>query len=244
MTVTAPDGTVYSCTFIVHVRGPGLRVELCWDTTGSADIDLHLHRNGTTTPWFTDDGSSSGNINPDDCYYANCKAGSFLPCPFPPPFCAGWGAGSPDWGYASSPLSECSGGPEGPTWATVGSCHNPRLDVDNISTVGIPENINLDNPLDGETFRTMVHHYGGSVTTHPMVNIYCGGTLTATYGAAPDLVSGFTGGGGFANGPMWRVADATVTVVGGVTTGCDVTALHPPGMPTEYWVTTGTMTSY
>ncbi len=246
MTVTAPDGTVYTCVFIVHVRGPGFRVELCWDTTGSADIDLHVHRSGTTTPWFTESGGSSGAINADDCYYINCRASDFTPCPLPPAFCGGWGAGAPDWGYANTALAECSGTPDGATWATIGSCHNPRLDIDNIATAGIPENINVDDPADGDTFRTMVHHYGGSVTTHPMVNFYCGGTLMATYGAAPDLVGGFTGGGGYANGPMWRVADVTVDVdpATGVTIGCDVTALHPPGMPSGYWVTTGTMTSY
>jgi hypothetical protein len=229
MTVTAPDGTTYTCTFIVHVVGPGLRVELCWDTTGDADIDLHLHRAGTTTNWF---GSISA-PNADDCSYLNCRASDFL-----------FGFDAAEWGYADTALAECSGTSDGATWSLYGGCHNPRLDIDNISTEGIPENINVDNPNDGQTFRPMVHYYGGSIVTHPMVNIYCGGVLTATYGAAPDLVPSFNSGGGFGSGPMWRVADVTVHVTGGVTTGCDVTALHPMGSTTGYLVTTGSDTSY
>ena len=29
------------------------------------------------------------------------------------------------------------------------------------------------------------------LAVHPMVNVYCGGRLAATYGGAPDLVPGF-----------------------------------------------------
>lgn len=241
MTVTAPDGTVYTCTFIVHVRGPGLRVELCWDTTGDTDIDLHVHKPGTTTPWFTTTAGGS-DINSDDCYYYNCKADSFV-CPLPPAFCGGWTppAYAAEWGYANSPVAECSGSPSGPEWTMAGYCHNPRLDVDNITTAGIPENINVDNPANGQTFRVMVHFYGpngSGPTTHPMVNVYCGGTLLGTYGAAPDLVTGFNAGGGFGEGPMWRVVDAQTVVDGsGTTTGCNLTPLHPPGTSDGYWVT-------
>lgn len=248
VTMTLPDGTVYTCTFIVHIGGPGLRVELCWDTTGDADIDLHLHRATTTTNFFTT-GAGGTNVNPDDCYYYNCKAGTYI-CPLPGPFCGGWTppAYAAEWGYTNSPISECAGGPEGSTWMMGpmgGFCHNPRLDIDNIDTVGIPENINVDNPNDGETFRPMVHYYGGSVVTHPLVNIYCGGTLTATYGAAPDLVPSFNAGPGFGMGPMWRVADITVAVdATGTTTGCAVDPLHPEGMASGYRVGTDNNRSY
>ena len=227
LTIVTVAGDVLECTFIVHIAGPGLRVELCWDTTGSADIDLHLHNSGTTTPWFTTELTGS-NVNPDDCYYRNCQASI--------------SASRVDWGpaYTTSPLSECQNGPDGPQWVSYGSCHNPRLDVDNIGTPGIPENINVDNPLDGATYRTMVHHYSGNITTHPLVNIYCGGTLLGTYGQAPDLVPGFTMGGSFGGGPMWRVVDITTHVdASGVTTDCTLTPLHPPGMISGYWVTNG-----
>ncbi|MBN2361694.1 MAG: hypothetical protein JXR83_19735, partial [Deltaproteobacteria bacterium] len=32
--VALGSGEIFSCTWIVHVRAPGLRVELCWDATG------------------------------------------------------------------------------------------------------------------------------------------------------------------------------------------------------------------
>ncbi len=204
MTVIDTKGKEHTCTFIVHVVGPGLRVELCWDTTGSVDVDLHLHKPGTTGNWFTSE---------DDCYFSTCKAAS----------------SHPDWGYADSPLSECEGGPQGATWTSNGSCANPRLDIDNLSTPGIPENTNVDLPGDGETFRVMVHYWGGSIETHPLVNIYCGGRPVATYGAAPDLVPGFVNNGN----EIWRVADVTTHVTGDQT-DCDVEQLHPSGMDTGY----------
>jgi hypothetical protein len=218
VTMTLPDGSTQQCTFIIHIAGPGLRVELCWDTVSMTDIDLHLHRPGTTTNWFN---------TPDDCHYGNCKATTFF--------------GIADWGYANSPLAECVGGPEGLIWQTLGYCRNPRLDLDNISTYGA-ENINVDVPVTASTYRVMVHYYGGSQLTHPMVDIYCGGTLKATYGQAPDLLAGFTNGGGYNAGLMWRVVDVTPVVVGGVTTDCTLTPLHPPGMTTGYWLTNNVST--
>jgi len=237
VTMQTPDG-IKECTFIIHIGGPGLRFELCWDTTGSVDLDLHAHKeaDGNNSPWFTTNGSTStSQVNPEDCYYFNCTADAF--CTLPPLCLPGsdqvdWGAGYPD-----SPIAECSGTPLGAGWTGYGGCHNPRLDIDNIFTAGVPENINIDVPLDGETYRAMVHHYSGAVTTAPMVNVYCGGQLKATYGATPDTVPGFTDGGGFAAGPMWRVVDVTPQVTGGVTTDCTLTPLHPPGMMTGYHVT-------
>lgn len=220
VTITAADGTVYTCTFIVHIRGPGLRVEMCSDVTGTTDIDLHLHRPDTAASgWFSFS-------SPDTCFYGNCKAGST-------------GTGEANWGYANSPLTECQGGPEGAQWVTRGSCRNPRLDIDSIRDLGVPENINVDVPQTGKTYRVMVNYYGGGTTVaHPMINIYCGGTLRATYGQAPDVVTGFDLSGGNSTGDMWRVVDVTPTVVGGVTTDCSLTPLHPPGMASGYWVGT------
>jgi|JI10StandDraft_1071094.scaffolds.fasta_scaffold05473_4 hypothetical protein len=209
--ITTPTGQVYVCTFIVHIANPGLRVELCSDRSSSTDIDLHLHRPGTTTDWFS---------NTDDCYYSNCKAGS---------------TAAPNWGYANSPLAECVGGPEGSQWQTLGYCRNPRLDIDSISNNGVPENINVDVPGNGESFRVMAHYYSGTGVVHPLVNIYCGGTLRATYGGPGNQLTNFDSSGSTA-GDMWRVVDAQLMVVGGVTVDCTLTPLHPPGEMTGYWV--------
>jgi hypothetical protein len=214
LTMTLIDGSTRECTFIVHIAGPGMRVELCWDTTPNTDLDLHLHRPATTTPWFR---LADGTINPDDCNYQNCKPESF-----------GMVA---DWGYPNTPQASCAPG------TPAAGCRNPRLDLDNISVNALPENINVDVPENGGIYRVLVHHYGGTVVTHPMVDVYCGGRLKATYGQAPDLVDGFVSGGGGAMGPMWRVVDITPVVTDGVTTDCTVTMLHPPDQTAGYWVT-------
>ena len=100
----------------------------------------------------------------------------------------------------------------------------------------MPENINLDNPRDVETFRIMVQNFTGTIA-RPLVNVYCGGRRVATFGQAPDEVSGFQGRDGNRSiGVMWRVADVTVSVdpSTGETTGCDVVQLHPIGMSSGY----------
>jgi hypothetical protein len=233
VTIHAATGETMSCTFVVHVRGPGLRVELCWDTTGDVDVDLHLHRSGTTQEWMYD--TTGETIHTDDCFYADCTPDDFY-------YASIMGGDVADWGYADSDLAECVGSPGGSYWEDLGACTNPRLDMDNIGTVGKSENINLDNPNNGDEFRIMVHYYGGTEVTHPMVNIYCGGTIVATYGASPDVVGSFDEEIEFGAsdvtywGDMWRVADVAMAVSGGVTTGCTPTALHP-GSGSGYWLT-------
>jgi hypothetical protein len=235
LTVVGTDGQTYTCTWVQHIVGPGVRLELCWDHSGKDDLDLHVHKPGTTTKWFTNDGTTD---NPDDCYYKNCKADEYSSTGTHPP--------QPNWGYANSAIAECVGAPEGMDWQTnLNACHNPRLDIDNISTSGKPENINIDNPKDGDSFRAAVHYYTGNTEEHPLVNIYCGGNLLATYGKAPDTLTGFNKGAGYNAGMLWRVADVKATVdASGNTTGCTITQLHPPATPTKgYWVTTnGDMT--
>jgi hypothetical protein len=220
--IVATDGTVYDCTFIVHIGGPGLRVELCSNQTAATDLDLHVHRPGTTTPWFSTTPTGFTN-NPDDCFYPNCTASD-------------GGTQLANWGYANSPLANCSGGPEGAAWSLLGYCRNPRLDIDSIRQNGRPENTNIDNPVNGAIYRVMVAYYSGSVAVNPLVNIYCGGYLRASYGLAPDVAT-MTTSGGYGGGQMWRVVDAAPMVTGGVTTDCALTGLHPPAMTTGYWIT-------
>ena len=182
------DADPYECEWPLKVESDGLRVELCWDTNDKIDIDLHLGKNGATADW--DDGTSS-------CYYYDCKGDinygneddnseynwdRFI-----------------DWGYPETMNYNKNG-----IWTNL---KNPRLDLDNIADGAIPENINLDNPKDGDTFRVLVRYFQGYCssawncfwgnynyyTTHPVVNIYCGGSLKATYGTAETStqVSGF-----------------------------------------------------
>jgi len=203
-TIDTPDGVV-SCSFAVWVQGAGLRVELNWDTQGSGrgdtDVDLHLHRPGMQGDFFTD----------EDCYFANCTASDWA-----------WGEGL-DWGLPhTTDVSACNQAPHGhgAEWEELGFCANPRLDVDVINcdpavtdaTSGsfcAPENINVDNPSQGDVYRVMVNYYSEhshTGVTHPSVNIYCGGELRASFGTAGDvtLVNGSSYGESNDN---WMVAD-------------------------------------
>ncbi|MDB4930223.1 MAG: hypothetical protein JWM10_2707 [Myxococcaceae bacterium] len=229
LTVVDADGRTLSCTFVVHIAGPGLRVELCWDRSSDVDVDLYLHRPGSRASWWPSVGAAQP--TQDACSWANCEAvirGDTGGMPTP----------RANWGYLNSPLSECQDGPHGMEWRALGFCGNPRLDIDNnlSKAMGTPENINIDRPRDGETFRVMAHNFTGTLT-HPLVNIYCDGRLYGTYGAAPDLVGGFAATGGFARGAMWRAVDVTTRVNAAGETRCELNEVHPPGMTSGYDVT-------
>jgi hypothetical protein len=225
--VTEMDGTERVCTFIVHVAGEGLRVELCWrpamGTASISDLDLYLHEPDTMTPWFSRIGpvTSSGITLGNSCNWANCGPGLR-------------GLPRASWGYANSPLDRCVDGPGGAVWRTLGACPNPRIDVDGHGSASEPrhgyiENINADNPRDGQRFRVLVHDCAGPATT-PLVNVYCGGFLRATLGAAPETVTLPGGASCSSNDTLWRVADVSVNVNAmGVTTGCAVTPLRATG---------------
>jgi hypothetical protein len=204
-TVHVDADTTYTCEFAIVAQGEGLRVEMTWDTQGSAagdtDVDLHLHQWGTTSDFFAD---------PQDCYYANCKASS---CCYGGPPTVAWGL------EHTTDLAACRDAPhgEGTQWVTHGFCANPRLDVDVITcTTGdtdstrssfcAPENINVDNPPLGQPMRIMVNYYSAhsySGVTNASVNVYCGGSLRATFGPQP-LTRGSSSGSSNDN---WMVAD-------------------------------------
>jgi hypothetical protein len=261
MTVVGTDGNTYTCTWVQHIVGPGVRFELCWDHTGTAaqggaDLDLHVHRSGTTSTWITVPVAKKLAVNTDDCDWIDCNPNAYAVL-------------SPraNWGYTASNISQCSGAPatvpQGNTWiATTNNCPNPRLDVDNISIVGRPENANIDNPGNGDSFRAMVHYYGqdgtqstNPVEQHPIVNIYCGGTLKASYGQAPNALgpcpgatcfnngTGYPGAQATQPGQVWRVADVKAVVdATGNTTDCTVTAIHPPAALSGYYITNNDLT--
>jgi hypothetical protein len=233
LTVVTERGTRLSCKWAVHVYGPGLRVEMCYPESETEDLDLFVKQPGHHTPWYPPNVTAYF-PSIDQCGWHNCEATVRGRDP---------NTGEPlqraIWGYVSGPLSECAGGPEGGAWRALGFCPNPRLDIDNnlFDAKGVPENINLDAPHDGETFRIMVQNFTGKLA-HPLVNVYCSGLRVATYGQAPDALSSFQGTSGKDGiGAMWRVADVTVHTgdAGGIT--CDATLLHHPGASSGYDVT-------
>ncbi len=220
LTITYAGGRTLVCTFIVPVRADGFRAELCWNTTGTDDLDLWLHIPTNTNTWGQIvNGGATPNF--DTCAYYDCKdlpIESLL--------------GRLNWGYADVPGASCRE-PDGT------ACHNPRLDIDNIDTPGVPENINVDNPMGTETFRLAVNYYGGSATPSPMVNVYCGGVLRSTFGGytthggasiGSTPVPNFTMSGANSMGTVWRVADVVMSGAN----SCTIHALHPTGATSGY----------
>ncbi len=226
MEVVTVEGTMLSCAWVVHVAAPGLRIEMCYPESETQDLDLFLQRSSSGAPWYT--GTRDTFLpTPRACSWANCEA-----------TIRGSGYARADWGYDDSDLSACDRGPQGDQWRALGFCANPRLDIDNNLSegIGLPENINIDAPRDGETFRVMIQNWSG-LRARPVVNVYCDGRRVATYGAAPDVVPGFEGPPGDTSiGAMWRVVDVTTRLDAGELS-CDAAALHPPGAARGYDVT-------
>lgn len=238
LTVTTPEGD-FICTWVIDILGPGLRVEMCYPESNTQDLDLYMMRTSRSEAWFPIEstgfgGISIGGVSHNACSWYNCEAAlrnfNFMT----------FMDRRVDWGHANSPLSECEGGPQGAQWGSLGFCSNPRLDIDNNLSegTGLPENINLDVPSNGEGYRIMIQNFTGLVA-RPIVNVYCGGLLKATYGAPPDIIPNFTGRRGDSGvGAMWRVAEVFPTVNGdGVTTDCRVEAVHPAGQSSGYMIT-------
>ena len=232
LTVVTDTGETITCTWIVHIEGPGLRIEMCYPESETQDLDLFLSRPGYTGSWYIDTNDAFQPAR-EVCAWHDCEAMIRGNLP------TGGAYPRADWGYGNSPLSECMGSPQGAQWGALGFCANPRLDIDNNLSegTGVAENINVDTPGEGERFRVMVQNFTGTVA-RPVVNVYCGGRRVATYGTAPDTVAGFQGVSGFSGvGAMWRVVDVVTHLDGSGQTTCDVEAVHPPGSPSGYDVT-------
>jgi len=224
-------GVTDTCTFPLFVGARGLRVELGWNFPAggdSTDLDLHLHQPNSTAPW------STGGMNQADCGYANCKVDAFNPI-FPNPF-----SQPPDWFNGTAPpdpvdwykdpvyeANTCYFAPRGAgaDWAALNKgCHNPRLDLDNIScdpaisdpqsdNFCAPENINVDFPPTDQWFRVAVHYYPGTSTftgqTFPNVKIFCDGDLGGELGTVGynNPESPVVWSGAADQDKVWLVAD-------------------------------------
>jgi hypothetical protein len=145
LTVTTATGQTLTCTFVVHIAGPGVRVELCWDTSTTVDLDLYVHDPRNMGPWFDGAGSPIQSTNNNSCNWSNCEAN------------IRGTRGRVSWGYGNSPLAACENGPLGDGWRRLGHCANPRLDIDNnlVKASGVPENMNVDAPSQR---RALPHH--------------------------------------------------------------------------------------
>jgi hypothetical protein len=231
-------GTAYSCSLQIHVRAPGLRAEGCWSTEGQGDdVDLHMAKvNGFTQCATTHAWSDiKCPLQDEDCYYGDCYAGSYSGTSY---------TDDVNWGYTSSPAASCTGWGSQNTGTT---CGNPRLDRDANGLSGIcdptlvnpngtsangpfcgPENINLDNPGNGDQFAVGIRFYtknspkADNAMTH--VNLYCDGERVYAGGYDPVagnnypqlITAGEDGNPGVPiikeGGDMWKVALVTTTI--------------------------------
>lgn len=246
------NGMTASCTYPLFVGAPGLRVELEWEHNlggDGVDLDLHLHQPNDTQAW-----SVSG--APQDCGYGNCTISAFSGLSFDTPE---W---FPAFGQPPDPVSwwkdpvleknNCYFAPRGvgQDWQFENKgCHNPRLDLDNITCdpavsdpdnldFCAPENINVDFPPKSQWFRVGVHYYDNhskAYDVHPVVKIFCDGALSAELGSKgyydPETPITFKSGDGAGlavGNRFWMVADVAFRSDQGqcATKGCVVKPLY------------------
>jgi hypothetical protein len=188
-----------SCKLEVPVKGVGLRVELCWDTSTSTDLDLYLHTPFNREPWFTPGaGSVQEGLDNTTCNTSNATAELREPTRV-------------DWGYADSALGACNT-PAFQDFLTNGRCPNPRAADDNNQSIanGTTERMQLDNPLNGQTFRAMVQNFN-NFSAHPHLYVYCGGERAGAFDG-PSTPPAFKADNPGTFGVMWRATDITTVV--------------------------------
>ncbi|HWA77270.1 MAG TPA: hypothetical protein VG937_33275 [Polyangiaceae bacterium] len=200
--VTGRGGDRAACDLEVPVEGVGLRTELCWDTSLTADLDLYLHSPLNQNPWFKP-GSTQvvDGLDGTTCNTSN----------------ASWelrGQSRVDWGYPDSPLDACNT-PSFQGFLGTGRCPNPRAALDNnqssttptTGTTGTTERMQLDSPRDGERFRVMAQNFNNK-PAKPRLFVYCSGERAGSFDA-PALPPNFQGPSERGFGLMWRIADIT-----------------------------------
>ena len=221
--VTGAAGDTGTCQLEVPTNGRGMRIELCWDTSQDTDLDLYVHNPFDQAPWFTPTASSvSDGINGSTCNVANCTASLRLGLP------------RADFGYADSPAEMCVAGPAAEEFALLGRCPNPREGEDNNQDLanGTAERVQVDAPLDGQTFRAMVHNFSNS-PAEPHVFVYCGGKRVAE-SRPPQLPPAFVASNPGVFGTMWRAVDVTAHRPSAGVTSCTVTSPLGPGGQAPY----------
>jgi hypothetical protein len=215
--VSGVGGEQSSCKLEVPVAGVGMRVELCWDTSTTTDLDLYLHNPFDREPWFARGSTSvNGGLNSTTCNTSNATAMLRI-------------QPRVDWGYPDSALSACNT-PAFQGFLGIGRCPNPRAADDNNQQIatGTTERMQLDNPGQGQRFRVMVQNFNNQ-PAHPHVFVYCGGQRAAAFDA-PSTPANFV-----TNAPgefhvMWRAADITTNVDASGKISCDAAPVPEPAL--------------
>lgn len=207
--VTGRGGDHAQCNLEVPVEGVGLRTELCWDTSTSADLDLYLHTPLNREPWFA---RGSTNIF-DGLDGTTCNTSNGVPRLRTEP--------RVNWGYPESPVQACNT-PSFQGFLGIGFCPNPRASEDNNQQIkaGTTERIQLDNPRDGERFRVMAQNFDNHVAK-PRLFVYCSGLRAGAF-EAPAMPANFQGPSATGFGLMWRIVDITTKRDALGKTVCDV----------------------
>ena len=190
-TATNPRGNSASCTTrALATSSEAVRVEVVWNTDRACS-GCNAEGGGQDLDLHVTDVARAGghwaSTAPDssDCYYANCRCGSpGMLCPT-----------------------------ENIDWTPAGPVNNPQLDVDHISDLPGPENINIVQASTGSQFDVGVHFYsshGIGATSATVVRVYCRGTVAFE----SEVVRFAEGGGGPDGNNLWRVGRVTVTAAG------------------------------
>jgi hypothetical protein len=202
----------------VQVPGRGVRVELCWDTSTSVDLDLYVHTPENQAPFLD---PALGKVidaaatSYDACNPVNCPATIRS-------------QERVDFGYPDSPLEFCEAGPSADAFLALGYCPNPRSGLDNNQDLsnGTTETVQIDNPNPGDVLRVMAQNFSNEDAS-PSVFVYCGGRLSGAF-PPPTPPGEFRSDnpGGF--GVMWRPADVLVLEPEAGVTQCLVEELRDP----------------
>lgn len=208
--VTGVAGDHSSCKLEVPVQGVGMRVELCWDTSTSTDLDLYVHTPFDRNPWLSSPSHDiQSGLNDTTCNTSNATAELRS-------------LSRVNWGYADSPLSACNT-PAFEGFLGIGRCPNPRAADDNNQSIatGTTERMQLDNPGNGQSFRVMVQNFSNQ-PAKPRVFVYCGGQRAGAFDA-PASPAGFVANSREGYGLMWRAADVITSVDAAGRVSCNTT---------------------
>jgi hypothetical protein len=156
-TATNARGNSASCTTRARAASDeAVRVEIVWNTD-RACVGCGARGEGQDIDLHLADVARAGGrwasgAGDADCYFANCICGS------PGMFCA----------------------MERLDWPPMGSVNNPQLDIDHISDLPGPENINVRLASPGTQFDVGVHFFSAhaaSPFTTVVARVYCGGRV-------------------------------------------------------------------
>jgi hypothetical protein len=205
LTATNPRGNAASCTTrALAASSEAVRVEIVWNVDRACVGCNPAGGDQDIDLHLTDVSRSlghwaSGAPGDSDCYYANCVCGA--------------------------PGTLCP--TERLDWPPGGRANNPQLDVDHVSDLPGPENINVVSAEVGAQFDVGVHFYsshGHSTVTALVARVYCAGAIMFESEVVPFQESASSGSG---EHNLWRVGRITVTAG-----GCTFARCGSPGMLT------------